>query len=312
MLRILTYHRVDEPNRRPDLYPGLISALPAVFAQQVGHVARQYDPVNLEQLLEACDGGPPLPRRAVLFTFDDAYRDFAEFAWPILKSAGVPAVIFVPTAYPDHPERSFWWDRLHRAASRTQRDAIDSPCGERLPLRIAREKRDSLAHLRAYVKKLPAEDVGTAVTDLCDRFGGEGESEPSVLGWDELRKLAAEGVDFASHTKNHHLLTRCPPELVRSEILDSQAVLEHEVGPLPRTLAYPNGSENEMVRRILREENFRLAFAQIDGHNDLSDPKLDPLRLRRTGISTRTTLPVFRVRLKTWFSHVDRWRHRKS
>lgn len=312
MLRILTYHRIDQPERRPDLDPGLISASPAAFAKQVDYVARKYDPVDLMQLLEARNGGAPLPERAVLFSFDDGYRDFAEIAWPILKRAGVPAVVFVPTAYPDHPERSFWWDRLHRAANHSDRKAIDAPFGGRLPLRTQREKRDSLGRLRAYVKDLPAEQSESVVSKLCEQLGSNGNTSDSVLSWDELRKLAADGVQFASHSEHHVILTRCTPERVRDEVRNSQAALEREIGPMPRTLAYPDGAENEMVRKILREEKFSLAFARIEGHSDLSDPSLDTLRLCRTSISPRTTLPVFRLRLKTWFSRIDRRRRRKS
>jgi len=311
MLRILTYHRIDEPGRRPDLDPGLISASPAAFAKQVDFVARNYQPVDLMQLLEARDGGSPLPRRAILFTFDDGYRDFAEVAWPILQRADVPAVVFVSTAYPDHPERPFWWDRLYRAATRSGRASIDAPFGGRLPLGTPREKRDSLRRMRAYVKDLPVEQSESVVSELCEQLGGDREASESVLRWDELRRLAAEGVRVASHGEHHVRLTRCTPERVRAEIRRSQAALEREIGPTPRALAYPDGAEDEAVREILREEQFALAFARIDGHNDLSDPSLDPLRLRRTNISSRTTPRLLRLRLKTWFTHVDRWRHRE-
>lgn len=39
-------------------------------------------------------------RRALLLTFDDGYRDFAEEAWPLLRDRGLPAVLFV-VAGPD-------------------------------------------------------------------------------------------------------------------------------------------------------------------------------------------------------------------
>ena len=51
--------------------------------------------------------------RVVVAFFDDGYLDFAEHAWPTLQSLGIPAVLFVPTAFPDHPGPGFWWDRLY-------------------------------------------------------------------------------------------------------------------------------------------------------------------------------------------------------
>jgi peptidoglycan/xylan/chitin deacetylase (PgdA/CDA1 family) len=310
MLRVLTYHRVDDPERQPFLDPGLISATPTLFAEQMAYLARRYEPVDLMQLLEARSGGTPLPRRAVLVSFDDGYRDFASIAWPILKRARVPVVLFVSTGYADHPERSYWWDRLYRAVTFTNRDAIEAPFAGRMPLRTARERRTCLGRLRTYVKELPAERSEPAVADLCERLGEEGAAPESVLGWGELRQLAADGVQLASHGEQHAILTRCTPDRVRSEVRNAQTTLEREIGQVPRAFAYPNGSHDAMVRDILREEGFDLAFTQRDGHNELSGLQLDPLQLCRTSISPRTSLPLFRLRLKTWFSHIDRWRHR--
>jgi hypothetical protein len=162
------------------------------------------------------------------------------------------------------------------------------------------------------VKGLPVEQSESAVSKLCEQLGSDENTSESVLSWDELRRLASDGVQFASHSEHHVILTRCTPERVRDEVRNSHATLEREIGPMPRALAYPDGAENEMVRKILREEKFSLAFARIEGHSDLSDPSLDTLRLCRTSISPRTTLPVFRLRLKTWFSHIDRWRRGES
>jgi peptidoglycan/xylan/chitin deacetylase (PgdA/CDA1 family) len=38
-------------------------------------------------------GGPA--ERLALVTFDDAYQDFGQFAWPILQSLSIPAILFV-------------------------------------------------------------------------------------------------------------------------------------------------------------------------------------------------------------------------
>jgi peptidoglycan/xylan/chitin deacetylase (PgdA/CDA1 family) len=60
-----------------------------------------YQPVSLEAVLDHYLDGAPLPRKAVLITFDDGYRDNLENAAPILRRHGYPAVIFVPTGFLD-------------------------------------------------------------------------------------------------------------------------------------------------------------------------------------------------------------------
>src|SRR5262249_20375882 len=110
----LTYHPVIQPRDAP-LYPGVLSATPSGFTDQMRAIAARFQVIPLSEVVTALRERGPLPPRALLLTFDDAYRDFAEHAWPVLRSLGLPAVLFVATSFPDHPERAFWWDRLYRA-----------------------------------------------------------------------------------------------------------------------------------------------------------------------------------------------------
>ena len=71
---------------------------PADFEAQVALVSRDFDAVSLSDVLAALDDARRLPRRAVLVTFDDGYRDFATNAWPILRRASVPATRRCATA----------------------------------------------------------------------------------------------------------------------------------------------------------------------------------------------------------------------
>src|SRR3990172_5728080 len=134
LLRVLTYHRIAEPDARPDLYPQTVSATPDQFERQMRFLAGRYRVLSMPEFEAAWERDRCLPPRSVLLTFDDAYRDFGEIAWPVMKRLGLSVTLFVPTAYPDHPQLAFWWDRVHQAvhASR-RRDALDTPAG-RLPL----------------------------------------------------------------------------------------------------------------------------------------------------------------------------------
>jgi hypothetical protein len=62
--------------------------------------------------------------------------------------------------------------------------------------------------------------------------------------------------------------------------------------------------------RILREEGIVIAFTVLDGQNDLTVD--DPLQLRRTNITPRTSVPIFRLRLQRWASYLDTVRHSAS
>lgn len=305
LLRVLTYHRVDEPERHPALYPGLISATPEAFDQQMSYLAANYYVVSTPELIDACRTGRPLPPRSVMVTFDDACCDFAEHAWPTLKRYRLPATLFVPTAFPDHPERAFWWDQLYQAVSATERrDDLDTPLG-RLPLRTATQRSGTYAQLKDYVKTLPHHTAMEWVAQACAELG---PTQPvhNVLGWDELRRLAHEGVTLGAHTQTHPLMNRVSLEEVCAEAVGSLRDLEREVGQVSPIFAYPSGGFNDQVVAVLRREGFKLAFTTVRGVNDMREA--DRLRLRRINIGRRTNLSLFRARLLPWSLYLNHWR----
>lgn len=310
VLRVLTYHRVGDPAAVPSANPSLFSATPADFDRQMRHLSRQYQVVSIDEVLGSQSGDRPLPQRAVLLTFDDAYKDFGEIAWPILQRYGLPATVFVPTAYAGDPERVFWWDRLHSAFCRTSQRVVEGiPMGP-LPLTSPDAKRASLRAVQAYLKTVPHVWAMQLVDAMCKDLGSDRSERSNVLSWDELRELAAEGARFVPHTRTHPALTQLPPEEARAEIRGSREDLERELGDAPRVFAFPFGAQDDRVARIVEEEGFQLAFSCRDGHNLL--PCSDPLRLGRTNITRRTSPLIFRFRLLPLAPYLDRWRHHES
>ncbi|MBP1635084.1 MAG: glycosyltransferase [Acidobacteria bacterium] len=305
-LRVLMYHRVLDPGGSKACSPSVVSATPAAFEAQMRHVARRYRALSLEEVLTCLRAGRPLPPRAVAITFDDGCRDFGEVAWPILRRHHLPATVFVPTAFPGCPERAFWWDRLHAALSSTGRARVRTPGGV-LDLSTPASRREALRATQGLVKRLPHREAMQLVDELCDQLDGP-PVRSEVLGWDELRALAADGVTVGAHTRTHPALTRLTAEEARAEIRSSAEDLRRELGRCPPVFAYPFGDHDDRIAQIVRGAGFELALTCEDGHSRL--PGDDRLRLRRTGITPRTTGPAFRARLTIAGGLADRWRHR--
>ncbi len=296
LLATLTYHRVADPGDRPELDPALVSASPDEFETQLEALLERRPVVDLDAVLAASRGDGELPAGAVLLTFDDAYRDFAEHAWPVLRRLGLPVTLFVPTAYPGDPERAFWWDRVHQAVSATDADGVATPVG-RLPLGSAREREAAVAVLRRELSALPHAEALGAVDRLVAELGGRTPTK-TVLGWDELRRLAAEGVTLAPHTRTHPLLNRVSEQVVRDELAGSAVDLVRELGSVPPVLAYPGGGLSDEVVRIAAETGYELAFTTGRGLNDLD--RSDLLRLRRINVGRRSSSALIRAQLLGW------------
>ena len=286
MLAVLTFHRVAPPD---GVVPGLLSATPDGFARILDRVASEFHVVSVEDVLERERGGPGLPPKSLLLTFDDGYRDVADHAWPALVARGLPAVLFVPSAFPGRAEAAFWWERAWAAIDATRRPVV-TVGADSLPVRTGAEKVAAYRAVRALLKAGPHQDIEDLVSALEDELaGGDGATaEPSgrSLDWAALRRLRQEGLALGSHTRTHPLLTRVDRRTMTEEIAGGVDDLARETGSRVPVFAYPSGDVPDDGDVILREAGVRLAFTTRRGVNDLR--RVDWLRLRRINVAVAT------------------------
>jgi peptidoglycan/xylan/chitin deacetylase (PgdA/CDA1 family) len=114
-LGILMYHRVaavPEGLERPTM-----NVPPGRFASQVEHLLESgHQFVTVGQAVAAARAGTPAPGRQVVLTFDDGFLNLHRNVLPVLARLGVPATVFVTTAFLDSTEPFPFddWGRHHR------------------------------------------------------------------------------------------------------------------------------------------------------------------------------------------------------
>jgi len=99
---ILCYHRVG-PRANSMVMPA------ETFAAQMDYLARNnYNVIRLADLPEFLEGKRPLPKRAVVITFDDGHISAYQHAYPILKRHGFAATYFIYTDFLGAGEALNW------------------------------------------------------------------------------------------------------------------------------------------------------------------------------------------------------------
>jgi peptidoglycan/xylan/chitin deacetylase (PgdA/CDA1 family) len=107
LVPILVYHNLD---RQPK---GRLVQSAASFEQQMRYLkAEGYRPITLGDFLEFTRLGRQLPKKAVVLTFDDGYKSFKLYAYPVLKELGFPATLFVYTDYVGTGRNALSWQEL--------------------------------------------------------------------------------------------------------------------------------------------------------------------------------------------------------
>lgn len=104
---VLCYHRFGT-----DLKNKLVISGPEFEKQMAYLQAQGYRVITLARLEEFLNGDKPLPPRAVVITIDDGYKSVYEVAFPILRSHGFPATLFIYTDYIGGGSGALTWDEL--------------------------------------------------------------------------------------------------------------------------------------------------------------------------------------------------------
>jgi hypothetical protein len=111
-VRILLYHRVLDLQREKNLYslPGIIVSV-KMFDEHVKYLFKNYNVISLENLVDSLKNNLPFPKKGVVITFDDGWRDNYSFAFPILKKYNLPATIFLTSGYIG-TNKTFWPEQV--------------------------------------------------------------------------------------------------------------------------------------------------------------------------------------------------------
>jgi peptidoglycan/xylan/chitin deacetylase (PgdA/CDA1 family) len=112
---ILMYHEISA-EFDPSFRKYVVS--PRAFARQMQLLrVAGYTPITMDTLVTARASRASLPRRPVLITFDDGFRDGVSYAADVLRSQGFPATFFLVAGLMgqasewehDSRRRRAWW-----------------------------------------------------------------------------------------------------------------------------------------------------------------------------------------------------------
>jgi len=161
LVPVLVYHGLGPQTR------GRLVIAAGAFAEQMRYLkAKGYRVVRLADLIAFTALGRQLPRRSVVLSFDDGYKSFLLYAYPVLKELGFTATLFVYTDYVGTGRNALGWDDLRRLAgegfeveahSKSHGDLRRAPAetAEQYARRMQVELRDPIASFQRQLGLTP-------------------------------------------------------------------------------------------------------------------------------------------------------------
>lgn len=259
------------------------------FGEQLDYLAAHYEIVPLAFIAERLRSKRGLPERLAAITIDDGYSDAYGIAFPILRKRGLPATLFVATEFVEG-KIWMWTDKLRYMTLRAQKESFEATIGNRA-IRFALGDRPSRINaaerVNALLKSISEDDKNEALVRLSVSLGVEiPPAPPDELGaitWEQAREMDAAGVEIASHTLTHPILTCVGPEQLRREISESRERLQSMLKRKVDLFCYPNGNYNASVRSQVERAGYACAVTVEHG---FADERSDPLALKRMHTET--------------------------
>lgn len=297
---VVMYHYVrDLKNSR---FPEIKGCDVRFFKEQVGYIKKHYNPVTVEEVIDAYENKRPLPDKAILFTFDDAYADHFTYAFPILEHEHIQGVFFPPVkAVTEHTVLDV--NKVHFILASTPTEKMPQLLDELRTLVTKNKEEYDLQSFDAYFEQyaeasrfdpkevifvkrllqvaLPEKLRNKLTSELFEKSVGMDESMFSrelYMTIEQIKCMVDCGMHIGSHGYDHYWLSSLSKEKQEFEIAKSIEFIKMVGGDVNNwTIGYPYGDYNEDTIALLKQHGCKMGFTTDVDVADLSGKDRDML-----------------------------------
>jgi peptidoglycan/xylan/chitin deacetylase (PgdA/CDA1 family) len=285
-LIVLMYHSVlDDPRECADSI-GLSNIHGTLnFRKQMEVLARNYNPVTIEDIRLFLSEGKKLPRKSVAVTFDDGYADNFEVAAPVLNRLGIPASFYL-TVESVETGRLPWFCRLRHAFATTRKESWVDATGRTLALSNAEQREAALMAASEYLTRLVGSAVLGTVGSIERNLGTQplAPKKRLMMTWQEAKRLRQEGHVIGSHSLTHPNLAHIADDDLNHELTESKRKIENQLAAPVVHFSYPAAaltvSWTERTVRAAERAGYKTAVTTTRG---LVSKEANALALHRIG-----------------------------
>lgn len=277
---ILLYHQIVDENSKY-LSKGPVVHHPlSQFKKEVVYFKKNYEVVGFDEVVHNLKHSLGFKRPSVAITFDDGYLNNYTLAYPIIKKYNIPATIYVATSLIGTNERT-WTDQIESAFLATRKHYFSLPAvfgDAKVRIQTQEEKKEANIKTAEALKIRPDDERRELIRELFAAVEVNGDHAENLnsrmmLDWNEVKRMAENGITFGSHTHTHPILSRMAPEKAKKDILNSKKIIEEKLGIEIKHFAFPNGRDedfSEELRDYCKQIGFESIASAVYGMNDPS------------------------------------------
>lgn len=226
----LCYHEVED-DAADERY---LSVRTSALNEQIAWLRNNgYNPVSVQQILEAHRGGRELPEKAVLLSFDDGFSSFVNRVYPLLRAYDWPA-LWAPVGK---------W--------------VDTPADEMVDFGGLPTERERFADWQAVaeLKASPLVEIGSHTWDM--HFGVQANPQGS-------RQPVAASRLYDPATRTYES-TEAFRQRIAADVRRITDKLTEATGKAPVAWVWPYGAASGTALSVIREHGYEMAFTLEPG-----------------------------------------------
>jgi peptidoglycan/xylan/chitin deacetylase (PgdA/CDA1 family) len=225
---VLMFHQVRPASAKGFQPHKALEITPAFLDAVLAHLTEcGYEIIPIDDLAERIHN--PIPGRPfAVLTFDDGYRDTAQYALPVLKRHAAPFTVFATTGFADGTAPLWWLDLA---------ETIEMGS-------FASDAERTTAFRSLVARQLKNADLQSRTASLAAKAGIDtlARTRQLCLDRESLRALSAEPLcTIGAHSVTHPLLGTQMAEQAQQEMTQSKLMLEDMLQCAVRHFAYPVG-----------------------------------------------------------------------
>lgn len=263
------------------------------FKDQLKYISENYKIIPLDDLIAKL-GRNHLDENCAAITFDDGYLNNFTVAYPILKTMGIPATVYLTTGFIG-AERWFWADLVEHCILNSKVKVLTLPSmSASFNMGGMPERVSAVVEIKKRLKQLDEAALSRAIDDI--RSGCCVDVEKPfgnyrTMQWDEVFEMSRNNITFGAHTVNHTILSRYSFEKAKREIIESKKTIQDRISNEVTSFCFPNGKTGDYTDEIKNylAGNFECALSANSGR--IVPGRHDLFELKRVGVSNDTSCP---------------------
>lgn len=268
---VLVFHKIIP--EYDEIWPGVH---PKLFEEIILLLKKNYTIFPLDYLYSK----PELDfTKACFISFDDGYKDFLDYAYPILKRHEMHATLFV-LPYDLSNKGHIWTSTIIYFVKHYWFSEIrDFFMGQGQYVDFGNRFQDFEVNLSItkHLCGLRQSERSIVMEALQKKFEADNRVMPKeLLSYEELKKLDVQFVTVASHSLTHPSFSlETDSEFIAHELRGSKYSIEKELKSEVSSFAFPFTKHNHLSIQLAKKY-YKMCFTRINDLLDLKRLKKDP------------------------------------